>query len=441
LRVHGHRFERHYAFVLLAFDYLAAENARKTLFVKMHVSATALKASEISRSTLKEAMKYFNLLSECRARGMHASRPPPDVEKVIQLRRGLRAPESACYGSNLSRMRARHDLFGMLKRFGPVQLFFTVSPDSAGTYSVAVKSGIVAEQTVRDGNLQLLPNRADRRAIASKHPVECARYFMRVMDTVINVFLGWDQKRGRPRRGGGIFGVVRAYGGAAETQVAGDLHAHFVVWLHGFPQTSAELHAAMDCDESFRKRLILLADTVLTTKPPCLEDEGRCPHCHKHEALDPVLPGVDTFRRPAPGANPPTTAQCSSCGAAFGDRDIIDAAIEALADREHVKIVTQTSDYNRCRPAQEHNTSLAVSLVVRDVQIHFWNHSKSCFKVSHVCANVTIAVTVLTMLVHDIIRSPSRRPKGACADFSSQRRLNLDAHVSTVASIFASTGP
>jgi len=82
------------------------------------------------------------------------------------------------YGSNAGRMRARHDLFGMLKRFGPLQIFFTVSPDSAGTYSIALKSGRVTEKVIREANLALCPNRAEQKSIAASHPVECARYFL-----------------------------------------------------------------------------------------------------------------------------------------------------------------------------------------------------------------------------------------------------------------------
>lgn len=82
------------------------------------------------------------------------------------------------------------------------------------------------------------------------------------------------------------------------------------VWLHGFPQTSTALRNAIQCDEQFRNRLIELADSVLTTKPPCMNNEGDCPVCHASDALDPVLPGVDAFRRPAPRATAPTTANC-----------------------------------------------------------------------------------------------------------------------------------
>lgn len=386
LMVHGQRFETHYAFLLLAFDYLASQSARNTLFLKMNVSAHALDAGRISQETVNILIKYYNDMIDAKTHGMRSPQPPRELQAIKDVRNGLRAPESAFYGSNLSRMRARHDLFGLLKRFGPMQLFFTVSPDSAGTYNIAIKAGAVAKDSIDHINRVLLPNRAERKAIAAKHPYQCARYFQRVMDTVIDVLLGWDQKTCRPKREGGVFGVVRGFGAAAETQVAGDLHAHFAVWLYGFPQSSADLRHALESDEAFRSRLVKLTNAVLTTSPPCLQQQMDCPHCGGPE-LTPVLPGIDAFRRPAPGETAPVTSRCNTCKSEFRDRDIINSAIEALADVENVEIDNAFVDYCKCKPpcvdsGNCSRLSLELSIVVREVQVHYWNHCRSCFKVS-----------------------------------------------------------
>lgn len=92
LRLHGHRFESHYAFMLLAFDFLASQNARETLYLKMNVKRQALKAAAISRSTILQAIRHFNYMSECRARGIKPRPPQAEVQRVIDLRKGLRVP-------------------------------------------------------------------------------------------------------------------------------------------------------------------------------------------------------------------------------------------------------------------------------------------------------------------------------------------------------------
>ncbi|KAK1935190.1 ATP-dependent DNA helicase pfh1 [Phytophthora citrophthora] len=381
LQVHGRQFETHHAFMLLAFDYLASEDARRTLYVKMNVKRQALKAAEIPRSTVQAAIKYFNHMTVCRSRGIKPRPPSLDVQQVIDVRKGLHVPETAFYGSNAGRMRARHDLFGLMKRFGPLQIFFTVSPDSAGSYSIGIKSRRVSQTMIQEANVELLPTRAERKSIAGRHPVECARYFLRVMKTVVEVLLGWDPKLNAPKRGGGIFGVVRAFGAATETQLAGDLHVHIAVWLYGFPTTAEAYGEALNRDSAFKLRIVDLADSVLSTKPPCIINERRCPKCLAMDSLQAVIPGIDAFRRPAAGASPPLTAECKVCHQGFRDKDIMELSLKAVADEHHVRVDASAADFQKCRPAEATDSDpLASSLLVRDLQTHYWNHCKSCFK-------------------------------------------------------------
>ncbi|ETI29980.1 hypothetical protein F443_22901 [Phytophthora nicotianae P1569] len=161
----------------------------------------------ISRETIRKSVEYHNHLVQAEARGM---KPNQQLEEIVNLRKGLRTSETAFWGSNLSRMRARHDMFGYIKRYGPPQLFFTVSPDSVGTYSIAVIAGELSRRTIEEGNTHLLPNQADRKRIASEYRMQSALYFERVMTVVIEVLLGWDQKMHEPKKGGGIFGIKRS---------------------------------------------------------------------------------------------------------------------------------------------------------------------------------------------------------------------------------------
>lgn len=106
LHLHDHRFERHYAFLLLAFDYLASKNARETLFVKLHASNQALQAGQVTQQTIEAAIEYLRHMNIMRSKGMKPDPPPEEVSSAIDIWRGLRTPETAFYGSNLSRLRA-----------------------------------------------------------------------------------------------------------------------------------------------------------------------------------------------------------------------------------------------------------------------------------------------------------------------------------------------
>ncbi|KAG1694469.1 hypothetical protein DVH05_028660 [Phytophthora capsici] len=386
LSLAGHRFERHYAFLLLAFDFLALRNARRSLFVKMKVSTTALIAGNLSRETILESVKYSNHLAHANSHGLQPDPIPESVKRVIDLRKGLSTSESAYFGSNVSRMRARHDLFGYLQRFGILQLFFTISPDSSGTYSIAVKSGDVSKAAIESANLALLPTRAERKQIAGGNPMQCARYFESVVDIVIDDILGWDVARSRPKRGGGAFGVVRAFGAAAETQQAGDLHAHFAVWLYGFPRTWADLNDALT-DTVFKTRLAKFADAVMTTNFPALDEPNICTSASCGNQLHPIEVGVRAFRRPLPGQKAPATSACTLCRRQYCDKDILNNAIDKLSRRANEPMTRGYEDYLKCRAmsnitSDDVKTILADSISIRDVQVHFWTHAKSCFKIT-----------------------------------------------------------
>ncbi|KAE9151015.1 hypothetical protein PF004_g32876, partial [Phytophthora fragariae] len=87
------------------------------------------------------------------------------------------------------------------------------------------------------------------------------------------------------------------------------------------------------------------------------------------------------FRRPGPGAAASTTSSCQACGADYKAADILDAFIEALATRQNVRLTSQLKDFEKCRPPQVGgDNTLASSLLARDVQVHYWNHCRSCFK-------------------------------------------------------------
>ncbi|KAF1785181.1 hypothetical protein GQ600_13554 [Phytophthora cactorum] len=121
----------------------------------MDVKRQALNAAEVKRSTVVEAIQYFQYLSNCCAKGIKPQPPTADIQNVIDLRKGLRVPEAAFYGSNIGRMRSDE-------------------------------------------------------------------YYHRG-------FPWGDKLRKAPKRGEGRFGIVRAFGASAETQIAADLHVHFAV--------------------------------------------------------------------------------------------------------------------------------------------------------------------------------------------------------------------
>ncbi|KAG6970394.1 hypothetical protein JG688_00004884 [Phytophthora aleatoria] len=139
----------------------------------------------------------------------------------------------------------------------------------------------------------------------------------------------------------------------------------------------------------FRERLVKSLNRPLTTKPACLYHESVCPSCGLDEWLDPVLPGADAFRRPPPGATAPPTSHCVARNSNYKDKDIINSTLGVLAAHDGVHLVARTIDFKKCRPPNKDvRSDLGTSLVVRDVQVHYCNHCRSCFKVSTMALKV-----------------------------------------------------
>jgi hypothetical protein len=66
------------------------------------------------------------------------------------------------------------------------------------------------------------------------------RIFGIFMKMVIEFILCWDPKHQKCKSKPGLFGFTKGYRAATETQNSGNLHAHFITWIHGLPETGKE---------------------------------------------------------------------------------------------------------------------------------------------------------------------------------------------------------
>jgi hypothetical protein len=141
--------------------------------------------------------------------------------------------------------------------------------------------------------------------------------------------LGWDDQQQAPVRNGGLFGIVKAFTGSAEPQVSGDLHAHFVVWLHGLPTTGSDMEGKLREDTEFLRRYLQLAGTVSTLRIPYLD--SRCPTCGA--PLQPLQILLRAYQRQRKdGTGPATTSCCTQCSLTFKSHDLLDAVINHCGD-------------------------------------------------------------------------------------------------------------
>lgn len=83
-----------------------------------------------------------------------------------------------------------------------------------------------------------------------------ALHFEEVKKSVIEQVIGWCKKTNRPKKGGGLFCVPKAWLRIAEEQSRLTLHAHFLIWIYGHENLEEQLQEADNQDRLNEKRLL-----------------------------------------------------------------------------------------------------------------------------------------------------------------------------------------
>ena len=124
----------------------------------------------------------------------------------------------------------RQEVYAAHNSNGKAHIWFTFSPDDAQTFKI-VWYALGPELAKPYENKA--PAGEFRFKILAKHPVAAALHFERILNIVVEQVIGWDIKRQRPFKKGGLFGVPKAWLRIVEEQSRLTLHAHFLIWLYG----------------------------------------------------------------------------------------------------------------------------------------------------------------------------------------------------------------
>ena len=79
----------------------------------------------------------------------------------------------------------------------------------------------------------MMPGSQERAPIVASHPVGIARFFHKLMETVLNTLIGYNHQQHQSNPGGGVLGEIEAYYGTVEEAGRGALHLHMLVLLVG----------------------------------------------------------------------------------------------------------------------------------------------------------------------------------------------------------------
>jgi hypothetical protein len=398
LRVHGHRFENHYAFIGIAFDKLALKNAFEKNYHSLRVNHQAVKSGQITAENIKAVSSYVKVRETCLRLGVRPPAPSEEIQKIYDLRYGIKKGMTAYFGSNAQHSARRIEALGAMKRLGPFQFFITLSQDTAGTYSIGVHAGKISPEAIERMELSLLPDRNSRHAISNDYPFTSATYHNLQIESFVKDVLRFDTKTGQSFKGGGILGMVKHYFFSVETTKAGNLHTHMLIWLNGFPKTINDLNTILLNDVAFRLRLESLLDITICNNLPVM-DSVNCVQTLPEGSLCPgtIYPltpfPLQAFQKCSRTATPIPLSKCDACGQKYGANDILTARIKKSVDNlsssptashDLIKIGT---DYYTCIPPNKNiceqtlQNKVLLSISALNYQVHFFHHLSSCFKV------------------------------------------------------------
>jgi hypothetical protein len=425
LRLPHLRFQQHPAYSLVLFDKLATNAAFQKLYYVVNMKATATIAGQITTDEAAIALQYADDIRKAQKQGIRPPEVPESIKNILDVQRGIKIGAGAYFGSDSQRANARRQALAFLKWMGVPHLFITLTPDPAGTYSIAIKSGKMSEEAVKAGNRLLLLNRADRRIIANENPYLQAVNALHVRDVFIKTFLGWNVDAGMPIRNGGYLGVVRWFMGTVEAQKNMDLHFHMVVALNGLPQTGKDLLRKIDQNSVFGDAFYRYLRTIMSPTTKLDDPTNTCPLVDKttndrcRGTLQSLPIPIEAYRRIKNGETYQIPlARCDLCEEEFEYTEVIRYRIQnatTLWHELHPQEQLDTSEaiidefictFPEIRRQPRFDNAIHSTHVVLKQQTHYKYHSASCFKVSKITIIVAFKLCLLNVIRIYILRLP-----------------------------------
>jgi hypothetical protein len=402
LDIGGNRpFRNDILFLLNAFSILNKERLDhalfQTVYFKKEMVQRGFKATTHEYETL---LKYQQQVKDAHFKNETAPPKPLNLDAVFDLQKGIESVERVMFDTAKETLEAQSKAFSMTYKHGRPALYLTLSPDSNSKYAIQFLSNKgfdyptideLLTATNEDYELMMkgLPNKTQMKAFASDHPYACYEYFKSVIDNFVTNILCYSADKNNQKEG--LFGYASAYMYSVESQQSGNLHAHFIIWLHGWPISIEETIKAINNENSCND-IIESIDSRVCCNLPCDKDPVTCPHCNC--PLIEMEPSYDYFQKDT-SKEFVIIAKCSSikCNRMISLKKYSELVYETitanLTDMEkrllEDRFVAFMNSNNEPLQHGEYH-ALLLRLTLSEYQIHDTKHRPSCFKKSSRCS-------------------------------------------------------
>ncbi|CAF4373719.1 unnamed protein product, partial [Rotaria sordida] len=149
--------------------------------------------------------------------------------RLATLIKQLKTVSGSIMGSNQSRSNYRIELHSQIFISGLPNIFITINPCDL-YYPLVIKFAGV-DLNVDDLLLNQMPKSHECAAIVARHPVTIARFFNRLISTVLSTLVGYNINKYESHPDGSELGKIDAYYGTVEESGRGALHLYKLLWL------------------------------------------------------------------------------------------------------------------------------------------------------------------------------------------------------------------
>ncbi|CAF4565316.1 unnamed protein product, partial [Rotaria magnacalcarata] len=249
---HDHRFEMNTSFIFVTFNILQRRTACAKSRILVSRPFFSSQATEINQLTAKEVKIA---LDEIESNSSERTLNP----RLSALLKQLKTISGSVMGSNQSRANYRVELHAQIFFSGLPNIFITINPCDLH-HPLAMKFAGV-DLDIDNLTAELMPKSHERAAIVSNHPVGIARFFNKLITTVLSTLINYNINKHESYPGGGILGEIEAYYGTVEESGRGALHLHMLLWLANskHPHELRELIL----DDNFRQNLINYLEDII----------------------------------------------------------------------------------------------------------------------------------------------------------------------------------
>ena len=264
LNLHDRSFRYHNTFIFVCLNIIQRRQAH--LYTYFTVKKSYF--SKVVHNLISVSPEILNSLATRLENECSLSNLSVEEKNATNLLKYVNTIAARIPGSHASKILVRNEIRNYFGYFGLPQLFFTFNPNPAHSPIFQVMYGdLSVDLTSRFPKLVSARERALRLA---HDPVAAADFYRFSFECCFQYLLGWDFKKGKSTKEGGIFGHLRAFYGSSEYTERGNLHGHFLLWLDG-GLNPADVHRHLSVDVEYQKQFFSFFDDIIWHHLPDIE--------------------------------------------------------------------------------------------------------------------------------------------------------------------------